>query len=158
MPRILMLFVATFLIQASGLALAGSGDLNQSALDAVNDALSASHYPDSPSETPLSANSSGSYSPYLGKWAVFNEEQGAEAEDILTFTEKNDRLVGRPNTPDLPVLWLGIGDDGVLRGEAVKDSERIPVSLDRVGSGKKLFMTFAPPESEFVHAVAVKKE
>lgn len=153
---VLISLVCLFL--TPGLVFAASDALSRRALDAVNDALSSTPETVPPPEATSPDASSDIYAPYLGAWAALGEAQDVETEDVITFVEENGLLLGRPDSPDLPVLRLRFENDGILRGEAVWDTERVPVTVELVGGKKKLFITFAPPESEYVHVIAVKKE
>ncbi len=99
------------------------------------------------------------YTDYLGRWLIWIEDAAPGEEESVEFFAEDGWLVGRPNRPELPVLRLESGPDGLLHGEAVsqEDPEEItPVTVELLRHKDKLLLTFAPPESEYVHVLAVR--
>ncbi len=105
------------------------------------------------------AHAEDEYADYLGRWQIWNEDAEPGEEETIEFSAEDGWLVGRPNRPELPLLLLMPGPDGLLIGEARSQTdpgEITPVTVELLRNKDKLLLTFAPPESEYVHVLAVR--
>ena len=104
------------------------------------------------------AGNATDYSPYLGNWIIYEEEQSGPDPATIAFFEEDDGLLGKPGDPESPVLHLRFEGDGVLKGET-SGSDVWPVILERIGSGgEKLLLTYGPPESEYTYVLLIKAD